>query len=142
MLLLLFPEALFEHSEHLLDRLFLIALRHEEGAQLVDRLRRLVEPVKQLLRQFLLKGDALEILQKQSVKLVVIRLCLDKHCAAEIIKAGERCMVQIQQQPLQQRHPLAQRHAKAARTQQIKKSDKHRFISSFCAASRQDPCLF
>ena len=68
-----------------------IALLAQKGAELLKRVFRVVEPVHQLVRQQLLgEGHVLEILQKRGVKLVVVRLALDEHSAAEVVKAHQR----------------------------------------------------
>ena len=109
MLLLLFLEAFFKHLENLVDALFRIALLAQKGAELLKRVFRVVEPVHQLVRQQLLgEGHVLEILQKRGVKLVVVRLALDEHGAAEVVKARQRRAVQPEQQPLHERHPLVE----------------------------------
>ena len=90
-LLLLFLETLLKHLENLVDALFRIALLAQKGAELLKRVFRVVEPVHQLVRQQLLgEGHVLEILQKRGVKLVVVRLALDEHGAAEVVKARQR----------------------------------------------------
>ena len=94
MLLGLLAEAFFKHLENLVDALFRIALLAQKGAELLKRVFRVVEPVHQLVRQQLLgEGHVLEILQKRGVKLVVVRLALDEHGAAEVVKpvSVERC---------------------------------------------------
>ena len=90
-LLLLFLETLLKHLENLVDALFRIALLAQKGAELLKRVFRVVEPVHQLVRQQLLgEGHVLEILQKRGVKLVIVRLALDEHGAAEVVKARQR----------------------------------------------------
>ena len=91
MLLLLFLETLLKHLENLVDALFRVALLAQKGAELLKRVFRVVEPVHQLVRQQLLgEGHVLEILQKRGIKLVIVRLALDEHSAAEVVKARQR----------------------------------------------------
>ena len=134
-LLGLLAEAFFKHLENLVDALFRIALLAQKGAELLKRVFRVVEPVHQLVRQQLLgEGHVLEILQKRGVKLVIVRLALDEHGAAEVVKARQRRAVQAKQQPLHERHPLVERNAKAALAQKVEKSDKHGFTASGAAS--------
>ena len=143
MLLGLLLEALFEHFENFLNALFLIALRAQELAELLHCGGRVVEPVHQLLGKLVLIWHAVEVFQEDLVELVVIRLGLDEHRAAELVKARERIVLQVQHQPLDERHPLIQADAKAVRAQKVEKSSKHGvLIFSVGAARWRYPCPF
>ena len=134
-LLLLFLEAFFKHLQDFVDALFRIALRAQELAEFLHCGGRVVEPVHQLVRQQLLgEGHVLEILQKRGVKLVVIRLALDEHSAAEVIKTRQRRAVQTERQTLHERHPLVEADLEAALTQKVEKSDKHGLTASGAAS--------
>ena len=137
-LLDLLPEALFEHFEDLLDGLFLIALRFEEAAELLERVFRVIEPVHKLLGQVPLIGHAVEVFKEDLVEFVVVRLGLDKHRAAELVKARKRGVLQVEHQPLHQRHPFIQADAEAMRAQKIEKSCKHGALSSQAALDGRD----
>jgi hypothetical protein len=137
-LLGLLPEALFKHSEDLLDGLFLVALRFEEAPELLQRVFRVVQPVQKLFGQVALVGHAVEVFQEYLVEFVVIRLGLDEHRAAKLVKARKRGVLQIQHQSLHQRHPLVQADTEAMRAQKIEKSSKHGALSSQAALDGRD----
>lgn len=143
MLLGLLLEALFEHFENFLDALFLVALRAQELAELLHRGGWIVEPVHQLFGKLVLIWHAVEVFKEDLVELVVIRLGLDEHRTTELVKARERIVLQVQHQPLDERHPLIQADAKAVRAQKVEKSSKHGvLIFSVGAARWRYPCPF
>ena len=80
--------------------LFPHSLLAQKGVELSSAAFGWLSQVHQLVRQqFLGEGHVLEILQKRGVKLVIVRLALDEHGAAEIVKARQRRAVQTEKTP-------------------------------------------
>ena len=97
----------------------------------------LVQPVQQLLRHLLLKGDVLEVLEKTVVKAVEIRLTLHQKRPAQVVEAGEAGAVQPLLQGLHQGHPFCEGDLQPAPPESIEKFLKHG-LTSRSAAGR--PC--
>ena len=98
---------------------------------------RTVQPVQQLLRHLLLKGDVLEVLEKTAVEAVEIRLTLHQKRPAQVVEAGEAGAVQPLLQGLHQGHPFGEGDLQPAPPESIEKFLKHG-LTSRSAAGR--PC--
>ena len=74
-------------------------------------------------------SNILEEFQKDLVKTVKFRFILHHNGPAQVIKAGERRMVQSLFHALQQRHPLVQGNVQSPLTQQVKKRGEHGYFT-------------
>ena len=128
-LLRLLFQTLLQHFQQFLQRF----IRKPGGAQVGNGpfqiLAGVVQPVQQVLRQLPGVGHVLEKFQKDLVKTVKFRFILHHDGPAQVIKAGERRMVQSLFHALQQRHPLVQGDVQPPLTQQVKKRGEHGYFT-------------
>ena len=128
-LLRLLFQTFLQHFQQFLQRF----VRKPGGAQVGNGpfqiLAGVVQPVQQVLRQLPGVGHVLEKFQKDLVKAVKFRFILHHDGPAQVIKAGERRMVQSLFHALQQRHPLVQGDVQSPLTQQVKKRGEHGYFT-------------
>ena len=120
-LLGLLPEAFLQAPEKLLQRL----VGKARGFQLLQGpaqvLCGVVQPVHQLLRQVALPGNVLEKLQKHLVEAVKIRLALDEHRPAELVKPCQGGAVEPLFHAGEEGHPLVEGDLQPPGAQEVKK---------------------
>ena len=120
-LLGLFPEALFQHLQDLLQGLVLSAAAPQFLQGAPEVLRRVIEPVHQFPGQLSLPRHIPEELQKHLVKAVIFRLTVQQHRPAELVKSRERGAMQPLLHALQQRQPLVEGDVQSSLAKQVKK---------------------
>ena len=79
------------------------------------------QPLPEFLRQVLRRLNIPEILRKDSIKLIVVRFCLNDNAAAQIIKSGQGSAGKPLVQSFHQGHPFVHGNSKPLGPEQIKK---------------------